>query len=44
MNNSQVQCICPCFADTAIIDDKDGGKTFRKTLEDSIGILSVRVE
>jgi len=37
----KVQCICPCFADTAIIDDKDGGKTFRKTLEDSIGILSV---
>jgi len=37
----KVQCLCPCFADTAIIDDKDGGNTFRRSLENSIGILSV---
>merc|ERR1712192_108505 len=37
----KVQCLCPCFADTAIIDDKDGGNTFRKSLESSIGVLPV---
>jgi len=37
----KVQCLCPCFADTAIIDDKDGGNTFRRSLENSIGILTV---
>ena len=37
----KVQCLCPCFADTAIIDDKDGGNTFRRSLEKSIGILTV---
>ena len=40
---SKVQCLCPCFADTAIIDDKDGGSTFRRSLENSIGILSVSI-
>jgi len=37
----KVQCICPAFADTAIIDDKDGGRTFRDTLEKNFGILTV---
>ena len=36
----QVQCICPAFADTAIIDDADGGKTYRQTLEKNFGILT----
>ena len=35
MSNSltQVQCICPSFADTAILNDKDGGKTNRDLLD-----------
>jgi len=37
----KVQCICPAFADTAIINDKDGGDSFRKELDESIGIISV---
>jgi len=37
----KVQCICPAFADTAIINDKDGGDSFRKELNESIGIISV---
>ena len=37
----KVQAICPCFADTAIIDDKDGGREFRAQLEASTGILAV---
>lgn len=37
----KVQCICPSFADTAIIDDEDGGDTFRKKLNENFGILSV---
>jgi len=37
----KVQCICPSFADTAILDDKDGGKTNRAVLEKTFGILTV---
>ena len=37
----QVQCICPSFADTAILNDKDGGKTNRDMLEKTYGILTV---
>ena len=38
---TQVQCICPSFADTAILNDKDGGKTNRDMLEKTYGILTV---
>jgi len=31
----KVQCICPAFADTAIINDKDGGNSFRNELKRS---------
>merc|ERR1719204_1408762 len=37
----KVQCICPSFADTAILNDKDGGKTNRDMLEKNYGILTV---
>ena len=37
----QVQCICPSFADTAIINDPDGGKKYRTMLEKNYGILTV---
>ena len=38
---TQVQCLCPSFADTAILNDKDGGKTNRDMLEKTYGILTV---
>jgi len=37
----KVQAICPCFADTAIIDDKDGGAKYREQLAATTGILAV---
>jgi len=37
----KVQCICPSFADTAILNDPDGGNTNRAMLEKNYGILTV---
>merc|ERR1712106_322053 len=37
----KVQCICPSFADTAIIDDPDGGSTNRTYLKETFGLLTV---
>ena len=37
----QVQCICPSFADTAILNDPDGGNANRTMLEKTYGILTV---
>ena len=37
----QVQCICPSFADTAILDDPDGGNKNREMLQKIYGILTV---
>jgi len=37
----RVQCICPSFADTAIIKDHDGGDTFKTFLQDNYGLLTV---
>ena len=36
-----MQCICPSFADTAILNDLDGGNTNRTMLEKTYGILTV---
>jgi len=37
----KVQCICPSFADTAIIIDHDGGNTFKTYLQKNFGLLTV---
>merc|ERR1719239_1345286 len=37
----KVQCICPSFADTAILDDPDGGNKNREMLQKIYGILTV---
>merc|ERR1719184_291214 len=37
----KVQCICPSFADTAIIIDHDGKTTFKTYLQKNFGLLTV---
>ena len=37
----QVQCICPSFADTAILNDPDVGNTNRVMMEKNYGILTM---
>merc|ERR1712172_451788 len=37
----KVQCICPSFADTAILNDPDGGNKNREMLQKNYGILTV---
>jgi len=37
----KVQCICPSFADTAILKDEKGGNSHRDQLEKNYGLLTV---